>query len=128
MTCIEELRAIREKHGYSIFDHSIKALNRERLQTQTREKRIKFPTSTYSRLYQSQHGLCSICEMPMVKLAKYHTLEIDHRDPNRRDGFNDWDNLGLAHEKCNREKSSKSMQQMSKETGRTTVQMLDNSD
>ena len=124
MTCIEELKAIREKYGYGVFYHDVKTLSRERLQIDNREKRVKFPKSTYAKLYKFQFGLCSICDQPMVKLGSYRGLEIDRRNPNRQDGFNDWDNLGLAHEKCNRQKSSKSMEQMSKQNGKTTVEML----
>lgn len=124
MSILEELKSIRERYGYSEFDHAIKRINRERLQVEGREKRVKFPKSMYAKLYKFQFGMCSICELPMVKLGSYRGLEIDHRDPNRQDGFNDWDNLGLAHEKCNREKSSKSMLQMSKESGKTVTEML----
>ncbi len=122
---LEKLRALRTEYGYGEFDHAIKTLNRERLQTRDRPEREQFSKSTYSRLYQVQRGMCSICEMPMAKLLKFKGLAIDHRNPNATGAdFNAWENLGLAHEKCNAEKSAKSMLQMSKETGKTMVEML----
>jgi hypothetical protein len=50
-------------------------------------------------------------------------IEIDHRDPNRKD-FNSDRNLQLTHKECNRKKSSKSLYELSKETGKTIREIL----
>ena len=48
---------------------------------------------------------------------------MDHKDPNRIDGFNDWTNMQLAHKACNQSKGGQSMMEQSKETGATILQL-----
>ena len=51
-------------------------------------------------------------------------VEIDHKDPNRQEGFNDDDNLQLTHRTCNRRKSSRSLYQQAKKTNRSITELL----
>lgn len=115
------LKKIRDDAGYSNFDQAVKTLNRERLQNYKREKRKHFPKSMYQRLYDEQNGICSYCKFCLDIPARKNV--IDHVDPNEQD-FNTRKNLHLIHGKCNREKSSKSINQQSKESGKTFENIL----
>ncbi len=119
---LSELRALRTKHGYGEFDFAVKKLMRERLQVEGRAKRIKFPKSYYQKLFDFQMGLCPHCGKVLTIPATKN--EIDHKNPNEGEHFNDRFNLQLLHKSCNREKSSKSILQQSKETGRMSVELL----
>lgn len=119
-------RTIRGKAGYSNWTHVTQKLNRERLNVdkEARGERRRYRPAEYKRLYHRQHGICLICDAPMAMPRNWPgDLEMDHVDPNATD----WDSEGnrqVVHAKCNREKSSKTPHQMSKETGKTVVEML----
>jgi hypothetical protein len=51
-------------------------------------------------------------------------VEIDHKDPNRAEGFNDDVNLQLAHRKRNRAKSSRLFYQQAKKGNMIVVDMI----
>jgi hypothetical protein len=124
--CAGDLKAIREEYGYAIFDQAIRELNRERLQIDkaSREPRQRFKPQVYKRLYHRQRGICPICHLGMIlPLTFPGGLEIDHINPNAEE-FNDPKNLQVTHEICNRKKSSKSIEQQSKSSGRTFAEIL----
>lgn len=116
-----KLKALQAEYGYSEFFNTIKKISKERLQNDNRPARIKFSWSKYRRLYTQQNGICSWCDdtMPLIR----GQIEIDHINPNASN-FNDDSNLQVLHKHCNREKSSKSIQEVSKETGKTFVEQL----
>jgi len=116
-----KLKALQSEYGYSEFFNTIKKISRERLQNTDRPARIKFPWSKYRKLYQKQGGVCNWCDKEMALIRG--KVEIDHLNPNA-ENFNDDSNLQLLHTNCNREKSSKSIQEVSKETGKTFVEQL----
>ena len=118
--CESALREIRSRAGYSIFDAVVKKLNRERVNPE-RQQRKRFPTSVYQRLYDKQGGDCRECGDRLFVPARKN--EIDHIDPNRED-FNHPSNLQLLHPKCNREKSSKSVYEQSKASGRSFEEII----
>jgi 5-methylcytosine-specific restriction endonuclease McrA len=66
--------------------------------------------------------VCPLCKEVMVLLRG--VIEIDHKDPNRQEGFNDDDNLQLTHRRCNRRKSSGSLYQQAKKMNRTIMELL----
>lgn len=121
MTCLEELKSLRTKYGTGEFDHSIKTLNRERLENYNRPKRISFKWSLYRKLYRKQFGLCGICEAEMALIKG--KVSMDHKNPNAED-FNDESNLQVTHVRCNLEKSSKSIPEQSKETGKPFTELV----
>ncbi|MGA3245831.1 MAG: HNH endonuclease signature motif containing protein [Bacteroidota bacterium] len=119
---IERLLELQRQYGLYRFKCALKDLNRRRLEIDGREKRKRFPWSKYQALYRSQKGICRVCRelMPLLR----GEVEIDHRDPNRQEGFNDDDNLQLTHRKCNRKKSSRSVYQQAKKSSRNIVELL----
>lgn len=119
--CLLSLRALKEKHGYADYDAAVRTINRERLLTRNRGVRISWKWWEYKRLYLVQRGKCGICgdDMPLIRGA----IEMDHKDPNSKD-FEASSNRQVVHQRCNREKSSKSIQQQSKETGKGFTELL----
>ena len=115
------LEALEARYGSSAFRAALEKIGRRRLNGRERERRKKFPWSKYRKLYVLQKGICPLCDevMPFLK----GKIEIDHRDPNRKD-FNNDHNLQLTHIMCNRTKSSKSLYRQSKATGKTIKEML----
>ena len=119
-------RAVRAKTGYSNWTHITQKLNRERLNIDKEERgaRRRYRPAEYKKLYRRQHGICPICESEMAQPTNWPgNLAMDHLDVNSQD----WDSEGnrqVTHSKCNQEKSSKSLNQMSKETGKTVADML----
>lgn len=118
------LDAVEKQIGVSRYVAAVKAKNRRRLEVDVdqRQKRKTFPWSKYKRLYERQAGRCSICRKDMRLIRG--EVEIDHVNCNASD-FGAESNLKLAHKECNRSKSSKSMMEMSKSTGRTYTEMLE---
>lgn len=117
---------LKKKYGDSIFWDGVKKLKRKKLEVDNREKRKHFPLPKYQDLWAKQCGICPICEQGMDAPFKNTAgLNIDHKNPNREKGFNDDDNLQLTHGQCNMSKSSKSLLQQSKETGKTMMELLE---
>jgi hypothetical protein len=58
------------------------------------------------RLYARQNGACFICEEPIDLALQRKDLEIDHIVPIANEGKDEENNFALAHEPCNRKKSS----------------------
>jgi CRISPR/Cas system Type II protein with McrA/HNH and RuvC-like nuclease domain len=114
------LREIRRLAGYANFDAVVKKLNRERIDPE-RVKRKRFPKSMYQRLYDKQQGVCPLCDNRLNIPATKN--EIDHISPGEEQ-FNGVANLQLTHPMCNRKKSSKSVLQQSKESGRSFVSIV----
>jgi 5-methylcytosine-specific restriction endonuclease McrA len=108
------LREIRRIAGYANFDAVVKKLNRERIDPE-RVKRKRFPKSMYQRLYDKQQGICPLCDNRLNIPATKN--EVDHRNPEERD-FNHASNLQLTHPECNRRKSSASVLEQSKRSGK----------
>ena len=119
---IEHLLELQRTYGMYKFRLAFKALNRRRLELAGRERRKRFSWPKYQALYKSQKGICGICRrlMPLLR----GEVEIDHKDPNRQELFNDDDNLQLAHRTCNRKKSSRSLYVQAKRTGRSITEFL----
>jgi 5-methylcytosine-specific restriction endonuclease McrA len=120
--CLADLKALRTKYGTSIYDDAVKKINRERLQDGAERKRRAYPRRVRVDLYLKQNALCPICDERMD--ANLRLLHVDHIDPDRQD-WNHSSNLQLVHASCNLHKSSKSLQQQSKESGRTVADILE---
>jgi 5-methylcytosine-specific restriction endonuclease McrA len=115
--CKMILEAARAKFGYYVFDHVLRSLNRQRLQTYNRPKRIHLTPRQKQRMYFDQNGLCGICG---IWMAPDSPMDADHINPNLEGkDFNSRRNRQLVHAECNRRKSSKSILEQSKETGST---------
>ena len=123
LTCEDELRAIREQHGYGEFDRCVKKMMRERLQNPGREKRKPIPESIKRKLYVKQDGRCAECN----ERFDYKNLEGDHRDPNRQD-FNNPKQWQLLCKPCNLEKGAKSVMEQTKFYSRTAKEILNPQD
>lgn len=72
-----------------IIDYFQKLYEGERYKGFTKEERRK--------LFIEKGGVCMWCKIPM----KYESYTIEHIIPLVEGGTDDWDNLGIAHEKCN---------------------------
>lgn len=120
----EELRAIRTRVGYSIFDEAVRSLNRERLDAPRTQKRKSFAWSMVAKLYERQKGICPVCTQPMrlLKSARAEN-EVDHINPMAPD-FNNPRNLQLLHKSCNRSKSALSVMEQAKRYGITAAEIL----
>lgn len=119
---IGRLEELKREFGDFAFKAAVKSLRARRLDRRGRENRKQFAWSKYQALYRKQRGMCPLCETAMLLLRG--EVEIDHKDPNRAEGFNDDANLQLAHRKCNRRKSSQSLYQQAKKGHRTVVELL----
>ena len=117
---ISILRHIRKLAGYAKFDHAVKVLNRERVNPD-REKRKRFPKSTYQRLFDKQRGICPDCDKPLdIPATRNH---IDHISPEEED-FNNDRNIRLVHDSCNLRKGARSVYDHAKRTGRSFEQII----
>lgn len=119
--CKTEFYEWLKKHGYGNCDLVIREWRRQRVNPE-RDKRQRFPKSEYQRLFDSQKGFCA-CGCSEHLLVPAIKNEIDHIDPNRQD-FNHRSNLQLLLPEHNRNKSSKSVLQQSKESGRTMQEII----
>jgi hypothetical protein len=107
--------------GVSYVRDGIGRYARRKLHIEGREKRQRFSRGMYQRLFDMQQGICPYCYQPLfVPARKNH---IDHRDPEATLTFNRPSNLQLLHPRCNEEKSSKSLIQQSKESGKTMKEL-----
>lgn len=122
----KELRRLRDEAGYGNFFYAVKKLVKERLQVdkEARGERRRYRPAEYKKLYHRQHGICPICESEMAMPKNWPgELEMDHIDPNSKD----WDaesNRQVTHAKCNQEKSSSSVQEQSRKTGKMFTEIL----
>ena len=124
--CRAKLLEIQTEFGYSLFREQATAIVRSRLQVDPaeRQKRKHFTSAIYNRLYRRQRGICPICNLAMAKPNNFPGgLEVDHVNPNEPD-FNGINNLQLTHEKCNRQKGAKSIQEQSKANGKTFAEIV----
>jgi len=121
-TLVHRLSQLQIEYGLYHFQQALRQLNKRRLEITRTEKRKRFQWSKYQTLYRRQHGVCPLCKelMPLVK----GEIEIDHKDPNKKDGFNDDGNLQLTHKRCNRSKSSKTIYDLAKAKNRTVIECL----
>jgi len=121
-TLVHRLSQLQIEYGLYHFQQALREIKRRRLEVSSREKRKRFPWSKYQTLYHRQHGVCPLCKelMPLVS----GEIEIDHRDPNKVDGFNDDGNLQLTHKRCNRSKSSKTIYDLAKAKHKTVIECL----
>lgn len=115
------LEALLAKHGYGDFWYEIKSMNGKRLQNPGREKRKRIPDGIKKKLYIKQEGLCA--NPKCSKHCSVRELEGDHIDPNRQD-FNSARNWQLLCKPCNGMKSAMSVEEWSKLTGQTTIEIL----
>jgi hypothetical protein len=115
------LQAFELAIGRSDFRRLMDKQKNAKLQASDRPERKKFPWSLYKRLYERQAGLCPWCCGAMILLRG--KVEIDHINPNA-DDYNGRDNLQLLHSHCNREKSGMSIEQQSKHTGKSFVELI----
>lgn len=121
----QKLRALRTEHGYGEFDAVIRKLNRERV-SKNRPQREHFPKATYQKLFDRQQGMCVCgCEEHLLVPAKRN--HVDHFDAHEVVTFNAFTNLRLLLPSHNLAKSSKSVEQLSKEGRGTTVDMINRS-
>ncbi len=117
------LRDLQAQEGYSKFFRVVKELIRERVNPE-REKREKYSKSQRQKMFDRQKGICPICREPLNIPAYSSTNEVDHIDPHRED-FGHRSNLQLVHaDPCNSSKSSKSVPEQAKESGRTYTEIL----
>lgn len=122
LECKEALRAIREQAGMFNAKKAWKELSKEKrsIEQFKQERRILIARSQRERLYSDQSGICPGCEQHF----KLIEMEVDHIIALSLGGKNEFRNYRLLCVKCNREKSSKSLPEMSKENGKTVLEQL----
>ena len=114
--CKTEFYEWLKKHGYGNCDLVIREWRKQRVNPE-RDKRKHFPPKKYQILFDRQKGICA-CGCDETLLIPARLNHIDHIDCNRGD-FNHDTNLALLKPSHNLSKSSKSIAQLSKETGRS---------
>lgn len=120
------MKELQTSLGYSKFWIIVKEMRAERLQVdkEGRGQRRHYRPAEYKKLYHRQHGICQICDSEMAMPKNWPgDLEMDHIDPNSPD----WDaesNRQVTHGKCNREKSSSSIQEQSRKGGKTFTEII----
>ena len=74
------------------------------------------PGETFEQLWESQSGLCALCGEPMLRnrfqapharIWAKQRATIDHIVPKSKGGADTWDNLQLAHARCNKIKGNR---------------------
>lgn len=119
--CLSEFLILRTKYGTSEFDRALKTLAKQRIAA-GRPKRIHLSLAKRDKLLKRYGGRCHICRELIDPRSRWH---VDHKNPHLTgDDFNDQRNLAPAHEKCNLEKSSKSVDQLSRERGLTYAEII----
>jgi hypothetical protein len=121
VTHAQLLDTFRMAIGLSDFRRLLEAMKNSKLQVLDRPERKKFPWSVYKRLYERQGGLCPWCGGAMILLRG--KVELDHRDPNAED-FNGRNNLQLLHNSCNASKNAMSIEQQSKHSGKSFMELI----
>jgi hypothetical protein len=114
--CKREFDEWVKKHGYGNADFTIRQWRKQRVDPE-RDDRDKTSPAQKQKMFNAQKGFCPICKKLLFIPATDHRNEVDHIDVNRED-YNHRTNKQLVHgNPCNRNKSSKSIVQISKETG-----------
>lgn len=122
MTCLEELEALMAKYPRSEWDRALKTIRNRRIAAD-RPERIHLSRAKRNKLLLRWGGRCHICKELIDPRSRWH---VDHVNAHLAgDDFNADRNLAPAHEGCNLEKSSKSIAQLSKETGQTYVELTE---
>lgn len=112
-SCYDELKGLRVKYGTSTYDHAVRQINRERVNSDRGTKKA-FTWAQIKRAYKRQRGICPICTKEMaLDRSKIHG---DHWDPNvsEANGLNANENCMAGHIRCNLAKSSRSPAELSK--------------
>jgi 5-methylcytosine-specific restriction endonuclease McrA len=120
--CMKALEGILAEAGTSKFWRCVDSLRRRRLEVKDRPARKHYPWGEYRRLYEQQGGLCPLCQevMPLIR----GKVEMDHVNCNATgEEFNARSNRQVVCKACNREKSAKTMYEMSKLSGKTMAEM-----
>ena len=122
-SCYADLKQVQKDWGYSQYDHDVKKINRERVNPE-RGKKIDYTWAQVKHAYKKQRGICPVCQKEMA--LDRNKLHGDHQNPNLtvEEGLNSESNLRALHIVCNLKKSSKTIPQLSKETGRTYEDLL----
>lgn len=131
-SCDEILDGVETIYGRSSFDPAIRRkANRRVDDIQSRPKRKKHPRLYYQHLYDHQNGDCirfsKRCTGRLVTPANSHKNHLDHIDPNASPDT--WDtrvNHQLICDACNLEKSSMSIMDQAKHTGRGIAEIIRN--
>lgn len=118
--CKNALWAIRKQFGDFDYFQSLKELNRIKRTVDEPERRKPLSPSKRLKLYADQQGKCGECG-DTYSIKQMHD---DHIIALAQGGTNDLRNRRLICAGCNREKSSKSLMQLSKESGKTILEQL----
>lgn len=122
--CKSEFDVWIKKHGVGNCDAVIRAHNRQRVNP-NRDEREKATPAEKQKMFNTQKGICPVCNRLLFIPASDRRNEVDHIDPNRED-FNHRTNKQLVHgDPCNRHKSSKDLIQQSKETGKMIQEIIE---
>lgn len=120
--CLQDYRAWREKHGTSNCDRVIRIEGRRRVNPD-REDRVQLSKAEKQKRFDRQKGICS-CGCGERLLIPAWKNDVDHIDVNRIP-YNHPQNLALCLPGHNRSKSAKSIQQLSKEQGRSFSDIIE---
>jgi hypothetical protein len=118
---VEQIKALKREAGEFVFRAAMKKINRPRVD-EARGKKKLFPAHVLMAAAEKQGWVCPACGLDLPR--KRYLMHGDHVNPNRVNGLNDADNCQALHVKCNLKKSSKSMFEVSKTSGRTVLDQI----
>ena len=128
-TCMASMRELQKKEGYLIFFDCAKALSKERI-AHDRPKRDKTSTHEIKIMLHRQGGKCNNplnnpdCEGTLNTIRKNYA--VDHINSHESDPqfYNSINNKQLLCKSCNSKKSDMTMQDMSRQVGKTSTQII----
>jgi len=121
MTCLEALEAVMAQYPRSEWDRALKVIRNRRIATD-RPERIHLSLAERNKLFLRYGGRCHICKELIDPRSRWH---VDHVNAHLTgDEYNAERNLAPSHEHCNLEKSSKSIDQLSRESGKTYTELI----
>lgn len=98
-----ERRMLQGKAWRKANPEASRAINANR-RVRERVSRGEHSAAEIIQMYEDQQGLCAYCETVL-----FGDYEVDHMQPISRDGRNDWTNLAIVCQPCNRRKKDKTV-------------------
>lgn len=124
--CKQELLLLQRVFGMSAYHQALKELNRQKRTVDHPEKYIRISPSEKKTLYAKQSGVCANSKCLNDQPIPFAYMECDEIVARAQGGTNKHSNRQLLCKDCNRAKSSKSLNQMSKEGHGTILNQLEN--
>jgi len=116
----DALDAFAKQYGANAVLYAIKQWRQQKRTVGKPEARIHITLKQKEELYFKQQGRCAICLNPLdIKL-----MQVDHVVALAQGGKSEMRNYQLLHSDCNQQKSSKSLSQIAKESGKLITEQM----